>query len=147
MWFNSLFQTVLIAWIALVAQSGAAMLISVRRWERRHNPRIKTLIRLLALLVIGGMVVVGMATGAWLMDLWDVLPMLNSGFPGMPIQLILGFLMMVVAIMIALVAFIHGIFAQRALDGASPKQDDIVPPRSLDQQNLSSPSYQTEPKV
>lgn len=94
------------------------MLISARSWEKRHNLLLATFVRLLALLVISGMIAVCILTGVWLVDLWDVFPLLNSGFPDIPVQLVLGFVMMVVASVTALVALVRSTVALRAVSAA-----------------------------
>jgi hypothetical protein len=55
-WLNGLFQAMFLASLALVAESGGAMLTSARNWEKRHH-------LLLALLVISEMLAVCIATG------------------------------------------------------------------------------------
>jgi len=134
-WLNGLFQAMFLASLALVAESGGAMLISARSWEKRHNLLLATLVRLLALLVISGMAVVCIATGVWLVDLWDVLPLLNLSYPGMPVQLLLGFVMMVVAIVTALVALVRTTVTLRAVSAATNNTSSL-PPRD-----------RTDPKV
>lgn len=118
-WFNGLFLVMFFVSLALVAESGGAMLISARSWERRHN-------RLLALLVLSGMVAACIATGACLVDLWDVLPIINSGFSGMSVQLLLGFVIMVVAVVTALIAFVRTVVTWRAVS-AAPNSTSSLP--------------------
>lgn len=95
---------------------------------KRHNLLLATLARLFALLAIGGMVVVCIATGAWLVHLWKVLPLLNDFFPGMSVQLQLGFVMMVVAIVTALVALVRSTVTLKAVS-AAPDNTSSLPQR------------------
>ena len=56
-WWNNTVHLIvfMVSIVALLAESGGAMLISYWSWEKRHNLSLATLIRLLALLVISGM--------------------------------------------------------------------------------------------
>src|SRR5205809_138855 len=92
---GGLFLAVFLASLVLVSESTGAMLISARSWEKRHTLPLAMFVRMVALVVLSGMAVVCMVTGVWLVDLWDVLPLLNSVFPGLPVQLVLGFVIMV----------------------------------------------------
>lgn len=112
-WLNGLFLAMFVTSLVLVAESGGAMLISAWHWEKRHNLLHATLVRLLALLVISGMAIVCILTGVWLVGLYGMLPLSNSEFPGMSIQLLLGFVIMVVSIVIALVALVRSMVALR----------------------------------
>lgn len=110
-WFNGLFLAMFVASVALVAESGGAMLISTRSWEKRHH----------LLLASSGMTVVCIIIGVWLVNLWNVFPLLDSSFPDLPVYLVLGFVMMVVAIVTALVALTRTMVALRAMSAAFPK--------------------------
>ena len=113
-WFNGLFLAMFVASVALVAESGGAMLISTRSWEKRHH-------LLLASSASSGMTVVCIIIGVWLVNLWNVFPLLDSSFPDLPVYLVLGFVMMVVAIVTALVALTRTMVALRAMSAAFPK--------------------------
>jgi hypothetical protein len=136
-WTSGLFLTLFLASLAHVSESGGAMLLSARSWEKRHSLLLATFVRRLALGVLRGMAVVCLLTGVWLVDLWDVLPLLNPVLPGMPVRLVFGFVIMVVATAIALVALVRSTLALRAASAASPKQDGVAPPRGLDPQGNS----------
>ena len=117
-WLNDLFLGMFLASLALVAERGGAMLISVRRWQERQSPLLATLVRLLALVAISGMVAVCVDTGVWLVDQWDVLQQINLSSPSMPVQLLLGFVVMVLATVTALVALVRSTVALRAVSTA-----------------------------
>lgn len=117
-WLNDLFLGLFLASLALVAERGGAMLISARRWQERQSPLLATLVRLLALLAISGMVAVCIDTGVWHVNEWDVLPQINLSSPGMPVQLLFGFVMMVLATVTALVALVRSTVALRAVSAA-----------------------------
>lgn len=106
-WFESLF----LACVVLVAESAGTMFISLRSWQKRHH-------LLLATLALAGMVVVCIATGAGLIALWNVLPLLNEFSLGMSFLQLLGFIMMVVASVIALVALVRSTLRLRAASAA-----------------------------
>lgn len=127
-WLNSLFLALFLASLALVAERGGAMLISARRWQARQSPLLATLVRLLALLAISGMVAICIDTGLWLANQWDVLPQINLSSPGMPVQLLLGFVVMVFATVTALVALVRSTVALRAVP-AAPNATFSLPQR------------------
>jgi len=66
--------------MALLAESGGAMLISARRWEKRHSLLLALRVRLLALVVTVGMVLFCTASGVWLVAIWNLFPQLNFYF-------------------------------------------------------------------
>jgi hypothetical protein len=103
----------------LVAESAGTMLISLRSWQKLHTLLLATLTRLFALLAIAGMVGVCIATGAGLIDLWNVLALLNDAPLGMSFLLPLGFIVMVVATVIALIALVRSTLTLRAVSAAS----------------------------
>jgi hypothetical protein len=113
-WFKVLFLFLVLAALVLVAESAGTMLISLSSWQKRHTLLLATLARLCALLALAGMVVVCIATGAGLIDLWNVLALLNEAPLGMSFLLPLGFITMVVAIVIALVALVRSTLTLRA---------------------------------
>jgi hypothetical protein len=82
-------------------------------------------IALFALLVISGMVVVCIAIGVWLVDLWVVFPLFDFG---LLIQLLLGFVLMVVATATALVALVRSTITLRAIS-ATPNNTSSLPQR------------------
>jgi len=79
-----------------------------------HHLLLAALARLFALLAIAGMVGVCIATGAGLIDLWNVLPLLNEFSLGMWFLPPLGFIMMVAAVVIACVALVRSTLQLRA---------------------------------
>jgi hypothetical protein len=127
-WFKVLFLFLVLAALVLVAESAGTMLISMRSWQKRHTLLLATLARLCALLALAGMVVVCIATGAGLIDLWNVLALLNEAPLGMSFLLPLGFITMVVAIVIALVALVRSTVTLRAVS-AAPVNTSALPQR------------------
>jgi len=125
-WFTVLFLFLVLASLVLVAQSAGTMLISLSSWQKRYTLLLATLARLFALLAIAGMVVVCIATGAGLIDLWNVLPLLNGPPLEMSFLLPLGFIVMVVAIVIALVALVRSTVTLRAVS-AAPVNPSALP--------------------
>lgn len=125
---GGLFLAVFFASLVLVSESAGAMLISARSWEKRHTLPLATFVRLVALVVLSGMAVVCLVTGVWLVDLWDVLPLLNSVFPGLPVQLVLGFVIMVGALVTALIALVRSIVTLRGVS-AAPNNPSSLPER------------------
>src|SRR6266516_4392820 len=133
-WFQVLFLFLVLAALVLVAESAGTMLISLRSWQKRRTLLLATPARLFALLAIAGMVGVCIATGAGLIDLWNVLALLNDSPLGMSFLLPLGFIVMVVAAVIALVALVRSTFTLRAVSAASvntssPPQWDRTGPK------------------
>jgi len=133
-WFKVLFLFLLLASLVLVAESAGTMLISLRSWQKRHTLLLATPARLCALLALAGMVGVCIATGAGLIDLWNVLALLNVFPLGMSFLLPLGFIVMVAATAIALVALVRSTVTLRAVSAAPvnsspPPQRDRTGPR------------------
>jgi DNA-binding PadR family transcriptional regulator len=127
-WFKDLFLLLVLATVVLVAESAGTMLISVGSWQQRHTLLFATLARLFALLVLAGMAVVCIATGAGLIDLWNVLALLNEFSLGMSLLLPFGFIMMVGATVIALVALVRSTLQLRAVS-AAPVNPSALPHR------------------
>lgn len=65
------------------------------------------------------------ASGIWLATMWSMFPQIEQYSPGTQIQLIIGFVLMVLAIPVALVALVHSTLALRAAYAASPKQKPL----------------------
>jgi len=59
---------------------------------------------------VKGMVTVCIASGAWLVAICELFPQINLYFPGTQTQLLLGFIMMVIASTIAFFLLIRGLF-------------------------------------
>jgi DNA-binding PadR family transcriptional regulator len=125
---GGLYLAVFFASLVLVSESAGAMLISARSWEKRHTLPLATFVRLVALVVLSGMAVMCLVTGVWLVDLWDALPLLNSVFPGLPVQLVLGFVIMVGALVTALIALVRSIVTLRGVS-AAPNNPSSLPER------------------
>jgi hypothetical protein len=124
-WFKVLFLFLVLAALVLVAESAGTMLISLSSWQKRHTLLLATLARLCALLALAGMVVLCIATGAGLIDLWNVLALLNEAPLGMSFLLPLGFITMVVAIVIALVALVRSTLTLRAASATIDNTSDL----------------------
>jgi uncharacterized membrane protein len=122
----SLFLAVLLACVVLMAESAGTMFISLSSWQQRHHLFLATLARLFALLAIAGMVGVCIATGAGLVDLWNVLPLLNEFSLGMWFLPPLGFIMMVAAIVIACVALVRSTLQLRAASTTSDNTSALL---------------------
>lgn len=120
-WFESLFLVVFLTCVVLVAESAGTMFISLRSWQKRHH-------LLLATLALAGMVVVCIATGAGLIALWNVLPQLNGFSLGMSFLQLIGFITMVVATVIALIALVRSTLTLRAASTA-PVNASALPQR------------------
>jgi DNA-binding PadR family transcriptional regulator len=125
-WFMSLFLAMLLACVVLMAESAGTMFISLSNWQKRHHLFLATLARLFALLAIAGMVGVCIATGAGLVDLWNVLPLLNEFSLGMWFLPPLGFIMMVAAIVIACVALVRSTLQLRAASTTSDNTSALL---------------------
>ena len=95
------------------------MLISTRKWEKRHHLLSALSVRLLALVVTVGMALFCTASGIWLVAIWNLLPQLNFFYPGLPNQLMVGFATMALAISIALFALVRSTLALKAVYVAS----------------------------
>ena len=99
---------VLVAAVALLAESGRAMLTSACRdfynfddWqitggvmlasgnEREERPAL-----LLTLFVTVGMVLLCIACGVWLVAMWKLFPQIDLFYPRMQTKLLLGFVLM-----------------------------------------------------
>lgn len=131
-WLNVLVQVGFVASVALLMESGGAMFVSGSRWEQCPDRLLTTLGRLLALLVTVGMVTVCIASGAWLVAIWDLFPRINLYYPGTQTQLLVGFIMMVLASMSAFFALIRGSRALRAMYAANlPQRDRRTDPKVL----------------
>jgi DNA-binding PadR family transcriptional regulator len=120
-WFESLFLVVFLTCVVLVAESAGTMFISLRSWQKRHH-------LLLATLALAGMVVVCIATGAGLIALWNMLPQLNDFSLGMSFLPLIGFITMVVATVIALIALVRSTLTLRAASTA-PVNASALPQR------------------
>ena|SRR5947209_6567385 len=78
---------VLVAAVALLAESGGVMLTSGN--ERGERPAL-----LLTLFVTVGMVLLCIACGVWLVAMWKLFPQIDLFYPRMQTKLLLGFVLM-----------------------------------------------------
>jgi DNA-binding PadR family transcriptional regulator len=122
---NGFVQAVFVASIALLAESGGAMLISAKTWEKRQHLFSALSVRLLAFLVLVGMAAFCIASGVWLIAIWNLLPQLNLYYPGLPNLLMVGFATMALAIISACFALVRSTFALKAMSIASLKQEPL----------------------
>lgn len=124
-WNNTVLLSVFVVSVILVAESGGAMFISTRSWEKRHRLLLALFVRLLTLLVTGGMVLICIACGSWLMAMWDLIPRISIFDPGIQSILLLGFVMMVLAIVVALFGLVCSTVALKAAYATAPKQKPL----------------------
>jgi DNA-binding MarR family transcriptional regulator len=122
---NGFVQAVFVASIALLAESGGAMLISAKTWEKRQHLLSALSVRLLAFLVLVGMAAFCIASGVWLIAIWNLLPQLNFYYPGLPNLLMVGFVTMALAIISACFALVRSTFALTKRSIASLKQEPL----------------------
>ncbi len=65
------------------------------------------------------------ASGVWLVAIWNLLAQINFYYPGLPGQLMVGFAAMALAIIIALFALVRSTLVLKAVYAASPKQEPV----------------------
>lgn len=76
---------------------------------------------ILVALLDGGMVLLCIACAVWLVTMWKLFPQIDLFYPGMQTKLLLGFVLMVLATLIALFALVRGSRALRAVHAAPHK--------------------------
>jgi hypothetical protein len=115
-WGMIVLSWLIVAFLVLFAERAGAMLISKDEWEVDPLTLPFALMRrLLALVVIVGMGLFCMASGMWLVAIWNLLPQINLVYPGFPIILVMGFVIMVCATGVALFALVRSTFVLRAI--------------------------------
>lgn len=119
-WGLIVLSWLIVAFIVVFAERAGAMLVSAREWEVDPlSLPFALMLRLLALVVIVGMGLFCMTSGMGLVAIWNLLPQLNLVYPGFPITLVMGFVIMVCATVIALIALVRSTFVLRAVLSAS----------------------------
>lgn len=114
-----------VAALAQILKSREAILIVGNKWEKRRDLLLGLFVRMLALLVTGGMGLLCIISGIWLIAIWSLFPRINLYYSGTQTQLLLGFVMMLLATIIALFALMRGSLALRGVYAASPKQEPL----------------------
>jgi DNA-binding PadR family transcriptional regulator len=116
---------VFVASLAQTLKSGEAFRIGGNTWEKRPNLLFACFVRLLSLLVTGGMGFLCIVCGVWLVAIWNLFPRINLYYPGTQTQLLLGFIVMVLTTMTAFFALVRSTLALRAVYVAPSKQDPL----------------------
>ena len=116
---------VFVASLAQTLKSGEAFRSGGNPWEKRPNLLFACFVRLLALLVSGGMGLLCSVCGVWLVAIWNLFPRINLYYPGTQTQLLLGFIVMVLTTMTTLFALVCSILALRAVYAALSKQEPL----------------------
>jgi hypothetical protein len=106
---------VFVASLAQTLKSGEAFRLGDNTGEKRPNLLFACFVRLLALLVSGGMGLLCSVCGVWLVAIWNLFPRLNLYYPGTQTQLLLGFIVMVLTTLMAPFALVRSILALRGV--------------------------------